>query len=75
MFIFEIKFNTLFNPEDIQRNMINLDEIGSLEKKFLQEAADEMMRPITLDELNQKLKELNIDKAEGFYGVTWGTNP
>ena len=67
---FEIKFNTSFNPDDIQKNPVNLDEIGIPEKKFSQEAADEMMRPITLDELNQNIKELNIDKAEGLDGVT-----
>ena len=67
---FEIKFNTSFNPEDIQRNAVNLDEIGTPEKKFSQETADEMMRPITLEELNQNLNELNISKAEGLDGVT-----
>ena len=67
---FEIKFNTSFNPEDIQRNAVNLDEIGTPEKKFSQETADEMMRPITLEELNQNINELNINKAEGLDGVT-----
>ena len=35
-----------------------------------QEASDDMMRPISLEELNKNIKELDASKAEGLDGVT-----
>jgi len=35
-----------------------------------QEASDNTMRPISLEELNKNIKELDASKAEGLDGVT-----
>ena len=52
---FERIFNTSFNPSDIRREEVDIPKIGSPEEIFSQEASDDMMRPILLEELNQNI--------------------
>ena len=67
---FEKKFNTSFTAEEIIWEAVDLDLIGSLEKIFSEETSDQIMHPITLDELTKNIGELKSDKAEGLDGVT-----
>lgn len=62
---FEVKFNMSFNPEDIQREPVNLEEIGTPLRVFTKETSDSMMISITLEELSLNINELNTSKVKG----------
>ena len=66
---FEKKF-TSFNADKKIWTAVDLDSIGHPEHKFSDNTADEIMRPITLDELSKNIGDLKSDKAEGLDGVT-----
>ena len=57
---FEKKFNTSFITEEV---------IWEAEL-FTDETSEQIMRPITLNELSKNIGELKSDKAEGLDGVT-----
>ena len=67
---FEVKFNTSFNPADIKRESVNLEELGTPARVFSTENSDNMMRPLTMEELVININELNTSKAEGPDGIT-----
>ena len=67
---FEQKFNTSFTTEEVSWEAVDPDSIGKPEKIFTDDTSDQIMRPITLDELNKNIGELKSDKAEGLDGIT-----
>ena len=69
---FEVKFNTSFNPGDIKREPVNLEEIGTPLRVFSTDNSDNMMRPLTLEKLVININELNISKWDNqFYVKTY----
>ena len=69
---FETKFETTYLKEEIARNCTDEEFLGVPETVLSNPTANDLMKPVTLSELNRNIDNLDSSKAEGLDGVTNG---
>ena len=69
---FETKFETTYIKEEIARNCTEEEFLGVPETVLSNPTANDLMKPVTLSELNRNIDNLDSSKAEGLDGVTNG---
>ena len=67
---FEIKFNTTYSKNDISSENISTDTVGVPDITLSDQTAEDMMRLITMKELDENIAGLLLGKAEGLDGIT-----
>ena len=67
----KVKFNTTYAKEDVKYDEIPEIKLGQPDQKFSEANAHNMMLPISRrKELDETIKSLQADKAEGQDGIT-----
>ena len=64
------KFNTTYDKSELVNEAVEDEAIGYPETVMGKEASEQMMRLITMQELNEHMAGLKSDKAEGIDGIT-----